>query len=225
MKKNILIVNFILMVAIIALDICYMFLGGLWLKTITSLTFVAVGGVNLVYCLKSGADKKFPIMLVVALFIAMLGDVVINLHFMLGAIVFAIGHIFYFIAYCYIQKFKWTDLLYALAIFVPSLIIILTMPFLTFDEIVMKVIVCVYALIISCMVGKAISNLVTQRNLTNLVILIGSILFFISDMMLLFDVFGSLAATDFLCLATYYPGQFLIAFSAFIYASNQLSKK
>ncbi len=218
MKKKFFIVNSILFGLILVLDILYILFGGLWLKTITSLTFVAAGGVNLWCCLKTGVDKKFPIMLVVALFVAMLGDIIINLHFMAGAIIFAIGHVFYFVAYSYLCGFKWTDFVYAAAIFVPSLIIILTLPILKFDDSIMKIIVCIYALIISCMVGKALNNLLTTKSLSNIIILIGSVLFFISDFMLLLDVFGGLEIAGFFCLITYYPGQFLIAFAPFILA-------
>ncbi|MBQ3047627.1 MAG: lysoplasmalogenase, partial [Clostridia bacterium] len=90
-------------------------------------------------------------------------------------------------------------------------------PFFNFDEAIMMIVCLVYALIISLMVGKTISNLITQKSLLNIVLVIGSILFFISDLMLLLNVFGGLPEiTDILCLATYYPAQCFLAFSILV---------
>lgn len=220
MDKKFLIVNFIMILLIGLLDILYMNLGGLWLKTITSLVFVVLGAINLIYIIKQKKNLKFPIILLVALFVAMVGDVVINLNFLIGAIIFAVGHIFYVIAYSFLQKFKIKDLIFVLCVFVPALLIVLFVPILDFGGITMKIVCVVYALIISFMVGKSISNYVNNRSLFNLIIMIGSILFFISDAMLLFDVFGNVFLTGILCLSTYYPGQILIAHSVYHYTGK-----
>ena len=64
------------------------------------------------------------------------------------------------------------------------------------------------------MVGKALSNFVASRNLQNLIILLGSVLFFISDLMLLLGKFANLPIiVDVLCLVTYYPAEILLALS------------
>ena len=117
------------------------------------------------------------------------------------------------------------DFKYGLIIGVFSLSIILFTPFLNFDNSIMKTICCIYAIIISFMVGKTISNLRKENNSTNKIITIGSILFFISDLMLMLDVFGGISVTGYLCLATYYPAQFILAFSIFAYANENLLKE
>lgn len=97
-------------------------------------------------------------------------------------------------------------------------------PFLDFGSGFMKNVCCAYALIISFMVGKAISNLLEEKNATNITIVVGSILFIISDLMLMLDKFGSIPGTNYLCLGTYYPGQFILAFSLFKHATiNRLN--
>lgn len=221
MKKPFFILNLILLAMIIPLDICYMTIGGLWLKGLASSIFVLTGIVNLVYAIKNKADLKYPIWLVVGLVFGMAGDISLNLNFMVGAIVFAIGHVFYFVAYTMLQKFSIKDLIWSASIFVPSALIIILMPFLNYDPSMMMYLCIVYALVISCMVGKAASNFVKNKNITNLIILIGSILFFISDMMLLFNVFGGLKICDYFCLASYYPAQYLIAFSSFVFTNKK----
>lgn len=50
-------------------------------------------------------------------------------------------------------------------------------------------------------------------------IVLGSILFYISDFMLLLNVFGDVPGTSYLCLITYYPAQFILAFSLFVYGN------
>lgn len=215
MKKGFLIADLILILLILAGDACYIIFGELWLKGVTSAGFVLLGILSLTYLLlNKEKDLKFPIVMLVGLVFAMCGDIVLNVHFIGGAVLFAIGHIFYFVSYCFIQKFKWIDLVYGAVIFVPSVLFITLAPIFDFGGVLMEVVCVVYAIIISCMVGKAISNLIRERNLVNLIILIGSALFFFSDLMLLLNVFANLPrVVDILCLATYYPAEILLAYS------------
>ena len=47
--------------------------------------------------------------------------------------------------------------------------------------------------------------------------MLGAILFFISDVMLVFDNFANISQVfDTLCLATYYPGEFLLSFGLLV---------
>lgn len=223
-KKNVFIINICLVGLITALDIMYMLMGGLWLKSITSLVFVVAGVTNLLFAIKQKTELKFPIILCVALAVAMLGDVIINIEFMAGAIIFAIGHVFYFVAYCMLNKFALTDLIYVFALAVPSMLIVLFAPGLDYGGSIMKVICAVYALIISFMVGKAAANMVKDRSISKIVIFTGSLLFFISDLMLLLDVFGSITWAVYICLITYYIGQITIVFGMYLWVKHYSQK-
>lgn len=214
------ITNLIFLLAIVLGDILYITVGGLLIKSITSLLFVALGVVNLIYAIKHKTRHlKFSIFLTIGLTFAMLGDILLEIHFITGAGLFAVGHIFYFVAYCFISKVKWKDFIYVASIFVPSMLIILFLPCLDYEGLLMKMVCLIYALIISFMLGKSISNFVSNKTKLNLLIMIGSALFFFSDMMLLFAQFGvfdvqilyKLASV--FCLATYYPAEFLLAHS------------
>ena len=216
MKKLFTIFNFVFLALIVAGDICYTIFGGLWLKSLTSLMFVMLGGINLFYAIKNKTKYlKFSIWLFVGLVLAMAGDIVLNLYFIGGAILFAIGHVFFFVSYCFVQEFKWTDLIYTAIIFVPSLMVLLFVPILNYGGILMQIVCIAYALIISLMLGKAIANFVREKNMFTLIILVGCALFFFSDLMLLFDVFAGAKVAGILCLATYYPAEFLLAHSTF----------
>lgn len=216
-NKIILPLNVALILSIILGDICYMTLGGLLVKAITSICFVLLGLVNLIYViLQKQNNLKFPITMAIGLFFAMLGDIMLNIEFIVGALLFAVGHVWYFIAYNFLQKFKTSDLIYGIAIFVPAIIFILFMPIFDFGSLLMKIIVMFYALIISFMVGKSLANLIAIPTRQNILITIGSILFFFSDLMLLMNVFGNLSPVfDVLCLATYYPAECILAFAIF----------
>jgi len=226
MKKSFVKLNLIMLALILIFDVWYMFGGGLFAKSIASIMFVVAGIINFEYCKKNKVNLKFPIWMIIALTCAMLGDILLVLNFYLGTAVFAIGHIFYFISYCMLEKINLKDLIIAVSIAIFAFAVILFTPFLDFGSNFMKGVCCTYALIISFMVGKAISNLVKEKNPTNTIIVIGSILFFISDLMLMFNKFGNIPGTNYLCLGTYYPGQFILAYSLFIYASkNKLKEK
>ncbi len=232
MKKIAFFTNLALILLILVGDALYIYYGiytpvnALWIKSVTSALFVILGAANLFFAFKFHIlNLKFGILLLCGLTFAMLGDIVLNIHFIGGAILFAIGHIFFFTSYCFLSKINWKDFCYGLAIFVPSLLLITLAPIFDFGSILMEIICIVYALIISLMVGKALSNLITLKNIVAWFILIGSVLFFISDLMLLLNVFAHLPPiVDILCLVTYYPAEIILALSvsASIFKSNPI---
>ena len=217
MKKLFLILNAIMLTFMLIFDVFYMVNGELLFKAVASILFVVTGLINLTYCMKIKTNLKFPIWMIVALMCAMLGDILLNINFHIGTIIFAVGHIFYFVSYCMLEKMNRRDLLRGISISVIALAVILFVTFLDFGNTLMKGICCAYGIIISFMVGKAISNLLKENNLINIIIVIGSILFFISDLMLVLNKFGEISVASYLCLGTYYPAQFLLAGSLFAY--------
>ena len=72
------------------------------------------------------------------------------------------------------------------------------------------------------MVGKAIGNLVQDRNAATVTIAVSSMLFFFSDLMLVLRWFvKSIEWADNVCLATYYPALSLLAFSMLLKTFNK----
>ena len=110
------------------------------------------------------------------------------------------------------------DLLIGGVIFACVGAFVLFCPLLDFPDTVMQTVCVVYALIISLMLGKAISNFIGERNPVTAVILAGSTLFFFSDLMLVFDWFMGIGRiVGLLCMSTYYPAECLLAFSSWLY--------
>lgn len=217
LNKVFAVLNVILIAETMVSCIFYSILGGINLKGLTSLGFALVGAVNLIYAVKARVLKlRFSILMTIGLFICMIADIVLNFEFIIGALIFALGHIFYFASYCSLVKFKIKDLIPTAVIFTASAAVILAVPIFDFGSTLMESICILYALVISCMLGKAISNLIRNRNNVNTIISLGSVLFFFSDLMLLFHVFaGASEITDILCLFSYYPAQCLLAHSVY----------
>ena len=86
----------------------------------------------------------------------------------------------------------------------------------------MQIVCIVYALIISMMVSKGITNLIKSQTITNIIIVVGSVLFLFSDLMLLLNQFASMGRiASVLCIASYYPAQIALAYSIFNNALTQ----
>lgn len=216
--------NVVMLLLISILDVCYMFKGGLMFKSAASMMFVLTGLINLTYCVKNKVDLKFPMWMMTAFIWAMLGDILLLFNFYYGAVAFALGHVFYFVAYCMLKKINRRDFICGISILGIALGAILFVPFLEFQVALMQGVCCLYALIISFMVGKAVSSWLREKSILNAIILVGSVLFFISDLMLLLNKFGDVSWASYLCLGTYYPAQFLLAFSLFIYVPSHSLK-
>lgn len=192
MRKNIININIIMLLLTLFFAILYIINDQLFSKAIASLMFVITGVINLNYCIKNKVDLNFPKCILLALICAMIGDILLELNFYIGTIVFGIGHILYFTSYCKLEKIDRNDFKYGVILGVFSLWVILAIPFLNFGNSIMKTICCIYAVIISFMVAKTISNLIKEKNNINKIINIGSILFFTSDFMLLLELFGGI---------------------------------
>lgn len=226
-NKNIVILgNVVFGVLIFIATVLFMFtsIDPYIIKTTDSALFVLCGVFNLMllYKLKNKGSIWKSFIMLAGLVFAFIGDVVLISNFVLGAIFFAIGHILFLVYFYLLQKFNWKDLVFGGVIFLIALMLILFLPSFNFGE--MKLIVIIYALIISLMLGKALSNYIQKPNVANLILFLGAFLFFFSDVMLVFNRFTDISVLfDYFCLATYYPAEFLLALS--IYLQNYENNK
>ncbi|MDE5562769.1 MAG: lysoplasmalogenase [Clostridiales bacterium] len=215
----ILAVNLAFVLFIMILNGLYIRYGAFSVKVVTSLAFAIMGGVNLLYLILTKHDSfKFPAVMVAGLFLAMLGDVILEIHFIAGAVLFALGHVLFLVSYCFLRKFNFVDFLCGAFIAFLAVLFITLAPIFDFsDDIAMEIVCIVYAIVISMMVGKAICNFAADCSWLTFIIMIGSLLFFFSDLMLLLNVFSSIQKyVGSLCLATYYPAECLLAFSVYL---------
>ena len=222
-QKILLVVNLLIISAILVLNYFYQSNGfDFTLKCVCSGLFALLGAINLICALKTKADnKKFYIGMSAGLILAFLGDYLIGYDFIIGAATFALGHVCFVVAYCFVQKMRKLDYTISGVLFLGCLLFLLLCPLLTFEVPIFRIVCIVYALIISTMLGKAIGNFVREKNAVNGTIAAASVLFFFSDLMLVFDWFiGLWSWTDHACMGTYYPALCLLAFSMCIRISE-----
>ena len=215
-KKVFLIINIVIIAVIFILNYFYQSNNfNYTLKCICSSCFALLGLINLAYALVTNQAKKhFYAAMAAGCVLAFSGDVVINLSFIPGAGLFALGHVCFIIAYGFLRKFRSLDFLLIAVIAVASIAIVLFCPVLEFSEPILRWVCVAYATIISAMLGKSIANFIHQQNVFYAILAAGSLLFFFSDLMLLLDWFAGLWSwTNEACMATYYPALCLLAFS------------
>lgn len=226
MKKKVLYLNLTLALILFISNYIYLAFGYLtgnrpFLKTLCVIWFGIMAVCNLIYAKKVNAGKSgFVTLMPLGSLLCMLGDIIIGVDFLVGAIIFAVGHICFFGAYTKLFEINKRDMLISSVVFIASAVFLLTCPIIIFPSQMMKYIAVVYALIISLMAGKALSNLIESRNALTLIIAIGSVMFFFSDMMLVFECFVGLTWAGKLCMALYCPAECLLAFSVFVYADR-----
>ena len=188
------------------------------LKCVCSVCFACLGLINLGYAIYTKqTNMKFYIIMAIGLVFAMVGDIVINSNFIGGAASFAIGHIFFIVAYCMLKNIKWLEFVISSVVFVAAGAFLVFCPLLEFGSVALKCVCVGYALIISLMFGKAVSNFVYERNVFYALLAVGSFLFVFSDLMLVLNNFmGTVNWAGYACMATYYPALCLFALSMFI---------
>lgn len=217
MKKKVIIANLVLILATLIFDVFYIVYGTILIKTITSTCFVLLGGINVFYAIKERSTSvKFIVILFLALVFSFGGDVALYYNFITGALLFATAHILYLLSYCVRERLKVADMKPSIIIAIPSVLMLLCLPVFEFGSSLMKFICVMYAIIISFMTGKSIGNCLRNQNVVNALMVLGSVLFFFSDLMLVFDVFaGAPRITDILCLVTYYPSQCVFGYGMY----------
>ena len=206
MKKCIRYINYLFLVLSLLGAFAYDRWGGLPIKTANAAIFLTLGAINSLYALKT---RRFqPVLMLLALAFCMAADVTLWYTFIFGALLFAIGHGFYFAAYCRMEKFRFSDLIPGAILFVPVCALMLLWKRFDYGSPVMKGICVAYALIISLMFSKAYANYRRKKCRAYALIALGSVMFVFSDFMLLLELFADAPAiTDTLCLFTYFPGQ------------------
>ena len=211
LRNKIIFINTMFSILTVFTDVLYITLKNAYIfKTLASLVFVACGFANIIIMVmeKHLKHQKYFIFLFIGLIFAMAGDIFLIDHFVIGATLFAVGHVFYFISYLTLQKFKLVDL----AFIAPTLAIALVVIFATGLEFNgMLPLILAYAVVICTMLGKSASLFLTDKKNATM-IFIGSLMFFLSDMFLMLCMFSSMGKiADILCLAFYYPAQFVLA--------------
>jgi uncharacterized membrane protein YhhN len=225
-KNKFLKLNLLIFIGAMACLVFYDYHGGLWLKGVTSLWFCALGTVNLVYAHKIGMKKRGILYIMeAALVMGACADVLLGIEFMVGVALFALGHVIYMAAFFTIEKPRKKDLLFILPLALFAIFCVTGTPFIQVEDPFMEKMLLAYAVIISCMTGKALSNLQLSKKTSRKIIAVAGVLFLFSDLMLAVDMFGAASRlTWVLCSYTYWPAQNLLAHSMY-HITNESKEK
>ena len=213
MKKTVFIFNVLLFITCVVTLITYDLHGGLLLKGLTSLNFVLLGAVNLIYGFKSkSSNKVFLILIFCGLVCGMLADVLLAVVFIMGILFFALGHIMYLISFYILEPFRLKELKLIIPLSVFSVFIVIGTPYIVIEDPLLQKLLIGYAIIIACMLSKSISNAKQNHSTYRILMLIGSAMFYFSDLILAIDMFGTPSRlTWILCSYNYWPAQCIIA--------------
>lgn len=210
-------INIIFFILIMTGCIFFINTGKIYVKGLASFSFMMLGLFNLIYFVRiKSKPVLFAAFIFCGLFLALIADVTICYNFIFGAVIFAIGHIYYYLSQCFISKIRAVDLLFTASFFVLAISILLFFPGLNLESINVKFVCIFYSFIISFMAGKAVSNAFELKNLYSILFTIGCILFYFSDVCLVIDLFSDVwDLAGMVCLLTYYPAQFILGFSVY----------
>jgi len=212
MKKTVIGLNALLIVLLCVSNYDYLGQRDYVTKAFCSGIFAALGAVNALYVLIRGGKRMFAVVMGAGLVLAMQADIAINGNFVRGASLFAAGHLCYLAAYCLLQRPGWQDFGWGLLLFAACAAYLLLDPKLRFRPASLQWVCVGYAFIISLMAGKAFGNFVREKSWLTGILLAGSVLFFLSDLMLLLYMFrGQRRLFDILCMSLYYPAELLLA--------------
>jgi hypothetical protein len=127
-----------------------------------------------------------------------------------------------------LQKYRILDLIIGGGLGLVTGGFVLLCPYLYFASPILKVACVLYALILSFMVGKTISNFIQTNNKINLLLMIGAILFLISDLCLLICWFWHVKvsiAFNYTCMAVYYPANVIFAYTIYFFLKEKTRSK
>lgn len=216
------ILNLCLLICSMACLVLYEQHRALWFKGVTSGWFVVIALVNLHYARRKGLSRPaLPLLITVGLVFGLLADVLLSHFFILGILSFALGHVLYVIAFCRMEKIRRTDFFCIVPAVALSLLVAVGTPWIRITDPLLQKLLVGYAVLIGCMLGKAVANLPRHRTVFGWLIFAGSILFWFSDLMLAVSMFGSgghLAGQ--LCCYTYWPAQNILAYALLHYAAE-----
>ncbi len=206
--------------AFIAVEHREKYVGAVCLKGSASLVFIIIG----IIAYAAAGDKSFAKPVLIGLFLGGIGDVFLNLRFvfekigqkifLVGIAAFLAGHVLYLAAL--IPRSE--NLLVCIIIGVIVAAAILAYIFKTMEvKLAFKIFGIFYIGAVVLMTAVAIGNLIACPTIARWLYAIGAVLFTVSDVVLIFNTFGSetkfsLRITN---LSLYYLGQLLIANSLF----------
>lgn len=209
---------------------------GVFLKSLTSVFFILTAVTGAFNNTANPEAWRYAILIAAGGVLGLMGDIYLDQKWLypehsdqylnLGFTSFALGHFFYIGAMYTHAKFEIKDLLIAIGIGALIMIVNMILEKPTKQDYgKFKAITIAYTLILGTMVGTAFWAAILTKQVSYIVFTIGAISFLVSDIILspMYFSIKKNKNTPFnfvLNHVTYYVGQFMIAFTAFLLAAN-----
>ena len=224
------VINIVLSWTVMIFAFLFLITGNLLAKTAASICFAAIGVMNFIITGKRLKEyRAFSLLILCGLFVAMSGDVVINYSFIVGAALFAVGHILFFAAQCKLcrkeDRNRIRDIVCGISLFAVNMLIMFLAPIEIRSETTTAV-CAAYAAIISIMTGKAISNFIADKKPVFRLMLLGTVLFMVSDILLVLYVFmGRIVVIHYISISLYYISEIVLADSYLVLAKESADQE
>lgn len=186
---------------------------------LTPLTTIIIMAFPFVYLINN--HDRYTMLVLAALVFSLVGDVFNMMEngdqtkLQFGMIFFVFAHLIYIYNFIQVYSFAFYQIIIAFAI-----VCVLLLTFFIFRKnfktAIIKYFIGIYMIIVSTMVFIAIGNLTTKITIKTILISIGSVLFWLSDLVLGVDAFWKKLKLESLFVwGLYAPAQLLIALSCF----------
>lgn len=184
------------------------------LKPLATLLVIAIAGLSL---LRPSIQMVYCLLILAGLCFSLGGDLALMFQenrraFTIGLTLFLTAHLMYVIAFCSVGSVSWLD--------AASFVVLAALGFGFYQMVkpnlgTMRLPVIIYIGVISVMVNRAVATLASAEfSVTQaLLVIVGAVLFYISDLILAAARFWRPWRYNRISLAFYYTGQLLIALS------------
>lgn len=191
MNKILLSFNIVFIVATFVLGLCYTFIGGFWLQFFAGLSVVLMTAMNLIFVLRTKAknSRRYAYFIGAGAIFQFASILFLNVIPVSGLSLAFFSVLGYFIALVMLDKISWKDLVFAFGIALPLCLVVSYLDIFGYRNIFEWLLACLFVIVVSFLISKAISNLIKTKNSTNILNVVASSFMIISSIMLSVLVF------------------------------------
>ncbi len=187
-------------------------------KALCCLGFVVMAGISMLYSLLCRHNRITALLLLLGAITGYWGDITLGEVLSIGTLFFAVGHIFYALAFLRQRPSKKQMLYLWGGIFAAAGMLILCHPHLFFPDLATRLAALAYAAVISLMTAAAAALFFRQKSVAALVTLCGAALFFLSDLLLMLQAFlAGFSLPHALTMSVYLLAQTTLHFSTILH--------
>lgn len=227
MKKLFAILNIFLTCAILAAATFFCINNAVWLKWITGLGVLLLAGANLTYVMLKKRERKWQaIFMASALILAFLGYTLVGFTAVWCMILFALSAVLLFLTQCISEKFNLVDLIYGACVGVFAACLVIFGKLMGFANTGVEILVIMYILIFSMLLGKSFSNLTKSKEASRVLEFVGSLFLFIANFVLLCFEFSNISHYVYIVfVGLFVISQILYALSILLYKNKTSEEK